>query len=285
MITHYYSLVKPGIVYGNALTAAAGFFIAAQGHIDVKLFLAMLLGVVLIVASGCVFNNYIDRDIDAKMERTKNRALVRGLISNRAAVIFGTCLGILGAAILFIFTNVLTAIVTLFGLFVYTVLYSILSKRNTMHSTLIGAVAGAVPPVAGYTAVIHTLDYGAVILFLILFTWQMPHALSIAIRRFNDYSAASIPVTPVARGIPTAKTHILAYIAVFSLASLALTPLGLTSYRYFWTLAVLEFLWLAMSVLGFWTNNDATWARKMFLYSLILIVVFCIAASLDATFQ
>jgi heme o synthase len=189
----YYRLCKPGIVYGNALVAAAGFAYAARGHIDWLLFLYMLLGLSLVIASACVFNNYFDRGIDAKMERTKNRPLVVGHISSAGALSFGTLLGIAGAMLLFFFTTLPAFAVAVFGWLVYVALYTPL-KHITPQALWVGAIAGATPPVVGYVAVTNSLDYTALWLFIFLFIWQVPHFLGIAAYRYDEYAAAGIPL-------------------------------------------------------------------------------------------
>ncbi|HEV7121336.1 MAG TPA: protoheme IX farnesyltransferase, partial [Candidatus Paceibacterota bacterium] len=149
----YYRLAKPGIVYGNALPAIAAFlFASTRSGFSLLLFVAMLIGLSGCIASACVINNVIDRDIDARMERTKARAIPMKRISVRNALIFAGALLVVGCAVLFLFTNLLTLAVTLFGVFVYLCLYTPL-KRISLHSTIVGAVAGAVPPVVGYVAV------------------------------------------------------------------------------------------------------------------------------------
>jgi len=280
ILRDYYALTKPGIIYGNALAAIAGFFIAVHKHVDFRICILMLLGISLIVASGCVFNNFIDRDIDAKMERTKNRPLVRGAVSPHNAIAFGIFLSLLGAATLY-FTNILTVAVAFFGLFIYVIVYSLWCKRNTLHATVIGAVAGAVPPIVGYTAVSHSLDLGALILFLILFTWQMPHAVAIAIRRLDDYKAAGIPVMPVALGIMPAKAQMLAYSVAFFIASTALGLAGYAGVMYLAGMAVAGSIWFALCLQGFWAKDEKTWAKKVFMFSLILILVFCALSALN----
>src|SRR6266513_5066162 len=117
MIKAYYLLTKPGIIYSNVLTAVGGFFLAAKGNINILLFLAMTFGIALVVASACVFNNYIDRGIDSKMARTKKRALVKKIISDGHALIYATILGILGFFLLLFYTNVLTAFIAFVGFF------------------------------------------------------------------------------------------------------------------------------------------------------------------------
>ena len=117
MIREFYSVTKPGIIFGNLITVAGGFFLASRGNIDFKLFIATLIGISLIIASGCVFNNYIDRDIDKLMERTKNRVLVQGLISAKAALIYAVILMLIGIIILSWQTNLLTVTIA-FGWFI-----------------------------------------------------------------------------------------------------------------------------------------------------------------------
>ena len=204
MIKTYYLLTKPGIIYGNSINTAGGFLLAAKGVIDPLLFLAALIGTAFVIGSACVFNNYIDREIDEKMARTKKRALVTGDIPVKNALIFGTLLGILGFLILFSYTNLLTGVIGVIGVVMYVVVYGYF-KRRTVHGTLIGSISGAIPPVAGYTAVTNLIDTGAILLFLILVFWQMPHFYAIAVYRIEDYKKAGIPVLSVVKGIPTTK--------------------------------------------------------------------------------
>jgi heme o synthase len=284
MIKDYHQLVKPGIVYSNTLAAAAGFFVAANSTISFPFFAAMLVGIATIIASGCVFNNYIDRDIDAVMKRTKNRPLVRGTISPHNALNYGIVLALVGSVCLY-FTNWLTLAVALFGLFMYAVVYSVWCKRHTLHATVIGAVSGAIPPVVGYTALTNSLDLGAWLLFLILFTWQIPHALAIAIRRYEDYRAANIPVMPVALGIMPAKAQILAYTCAFFLASIALSLTNYTGTLFLTVMAVLGILWFVRCLQGFWTKDDKQWAKQVFLFSLVILCAFCILCAIDFVIQ
>lgn len=281
MIKDYYRLTKPGIVYGNALTAAAGYFVGVHGAMDLAVFAWMLSGISLIIASGCVFNNVIDRDIDAVMERTKNRALVKGRISVPSALLFGSVLGILGTICL-AFTTVTAVTVALSGLFAYTVIYSLWCKRNTLHATIIGSVSGSVPPVVGYAAVVGSLDLAALILFLILFAWQMPHALAIAIRRIDDYRAAGIPVMPVALNPFAAKLQAFTYAAVFVVASVSLGIAGYAGGFYTVSMAILGIVWLILCAQGFRTSDDRKWAKRVFLFSLILLLAFCALTAFDA---
>lgn len=277
----YYSLTKPGIIRGNTITAIAGFFFASKGHIDFGLLLALAVGLSLIIASACVFNNYLDRDIDAKMARTKKRALVAGTISVQNALIYASLLGLLGSSILGIFTNMLAQIIALFGLFAYVILYSIV-KRYTLHSTVIGSISGAVPPVVGYTAVTDRFDHTALILFLILVFWQMPHFYAIAMYRREDYVAAKIPVLTVKRGMRAAKIQIMLYIAAFTAAAAALTKFSYGGYTYLAIAIILGLTWLGFGLKDFNRKDDKLWGRQMFHVSLAVITTLSIMISINA---
>lgn len=277
----YYYLTKPGIVYGNTITAAAGFLLAAQGAVNPSLFLATLAGIALIIASACVFNNYLDRGLDQKMARTKKRALVTGAISNAQALAFASVLGLVGTAILALYTNPLALGVTLGGFLVYVVLYGI-SKRRSVHGTLVGSIAGAAPITAGYLAASGRLDLGALLVFLILALWQMPHFYAIGIYRRTDYAAAKLPVLPVSQGVPAAKRAILVYLSGFAAAALTLSVTGVTGLVYATIMTILCLIWLKLAVAGLGTTDNEVWARQMFKVSLRVLLAFSLLISLDA---
>lgn len=281
-IKTYYSLTKPGVLYGNALTAAAGFLLASRGSIDLWLFVTLCVGITLVIASACVLNNYLDQDIDSKMARTKTRALVRGDIEGWKAVVFSAVLGVLGLIVLLLCTNLLVVAIGIAGFVDYVVLYGMLSKRLSIHGTLVGSISGAAPILAGYCAVTGVLDLGAVIVFAILFLWQMPEFYSIAIYRLKEYKAAHIPVMSVIKGVKNTKVQIVVYTFLFVVASLALTIFGYAGYSYFVVMAALGLYWLGLGVRGLNAKDDDAWARKMFRFSLVILLVFCAMISVDA---
>lgn len=277
----YYHLTKPGIIRGNALTAAAGFFLASKGHSNWRLFLETLAGISLVIASACVLNNYIDRGIDAKMARTKKRALVSGAISARNALAYASVLGLAGALVLAVYTNVLTVAAGLVGFVFYIVFYG-LSKRHSIYGTLIGSVSGATPPVAGYLAVTNHFDTAALLLFLILVCWQMPHFYAIALYRLKDYTAAGLPVLPAKKDSRTVKLHMLLYVLAFVAAAVLLFVFGYTGYVYLASVIILGSAWLWLCLQGYKAEDDKLWARRMFLFSLLAITVLCIVISASA---
>jgi len=280
-LKHFIQITKPGIIFGNVLSVAGGFFLASKGHVDIGLFLAAVIGTSLVVASGCVFNNCIDRDIDVKMERTKNRVLVQGLVSLKLALIYATVLGVVGVGLLYTKANALAALFAVIGFVIYVGFYSLYLKRRSVHGTLVGSLSGAMPPVIGYVAVTNTFDLAALTLLVMFSLWQMPHSYAIAIFRFNDYRAASIPVLPVKRGIRVAKRHILIYILAFLLATLMLTFGGYAGLNYLAVAAAMGMYWLYMAWTGYKAKDDTVWARKLFVFSIFTITALSVAMSLD----
>lgn len=272
IFSRYYRLTKPGIIKGNLFTATAGFLLASGSDIDLAALAATLAGVAFVIGSGCVCNNVIDRDIDKKMARTKKRELVEGTISVRSALVFAALLGLAGFGLLAAYANWLTVAIGLTGMLFYVVVYAI-GKRASTWGTVIGSVSGAIPPVAGYTAASGGLDGGALILFLMLTFWQMPHFYAIAMYRLKDYTAAGIPVLPAVKGMRTTKIYILLYVVAFTLAAAALTVFGYTGYAYLGVMVLLGVLWFAKGLQGFKAEDDVKWARMMFGYSLLVITV------------
>lgn len=274
VLKSYLMLTKPGIILGNALTAATGFVLTAAPF-NLSLFLAMLGGLASIIGASCIVNNYIDRMADAKMHRTRFRALARGIVPPQSALLFACCLMMLGAFILAFCTNLLALIVALLGVFVYVVPYSFL-KYRTPHVTLIGSIAGAAPPVVGYTSMTGALDSASMILFLTIVLWQMPHFYAIAVYRMQEYAAAGIPVLPLKKGLRATKMQMLYYIVAFTLVASLLTFFDYTSSAFLLIMLICSAGWFLLALKGFNTSNDSRWARQMFIFSLIVINLFCL---------
>jgi protoheme IX farnesyltransferase len=271
------------VVFGNLLTAAAGFLLAAsiQHHFDITVFYGVLVGTGLVIACGCVANNYIDRSLDRKMSRTRKRASVTGEIPLRTGIIYSVILGLTGFLILAVYTNWLTFGVGALGLFFYLVMYSV-GKRRSVWGTVIGSVSGATPILAGYTAVTGQIDAGAVTLFLIMTFWQMPHFYTIAMYRFKDYQAAGLPVLPIKKGMEATKLQIIGFVIAFMAATTALSILGYTGYIFALVMASLGIFWLWRGVSGFKAQDDIAWGKSMFLYSLNVLVALSVMVAVGA---
>ncbi|KHN67003.1 protoheme IX farnesyltransferase [Acinetobacter calcoaceticus] len=283
MLKKYLFLTKPGILFGNFITTLGGFFLAAQGSIDILLLLLTLLGTTLVVASGCVVNNVIDQDIDTQMQRTQNRALVKKTISPTVALIYAFVLGLIGFSILWFGVNAYAFLFAIIGFIVYVGFYSLWTKRTSIHQTVIGSISGASPPVIGYTAVTHHFDVAALLLFLAYALWQMPHSWAIAIYRFDDYKNAGIPILPVARSIYRTKVECVIYILLFAAVLNGLYCFGYTNIFFLVTFNALTAYWFYLSIIGFKAENDQLWAKRFFLYSVILITL--LSLSFSFTYQ
>jgi protoheme IX farnesyltransferase len=279
-LNRYYRLTKPGIVYSNAMTAVAGFLFATNGHVKFWHLIFLIFGTSLVIASACVFNNYIDRDIDSKMARTKKRATVTGKISPSAVIIYASALGILGFLIL-TKTNWLTFAIGVAAFISYVALYGV-AKRRSIHGTLVGTIPGGASLVAGYTAALNRLDVGALILFLIMVFWQMAHFYSIAIFRLNDYRKAGLPVMPVVKGVKITKLQIVLYVFAFVIAVVDLSFLGYSGLSFLFVMSGLSIFWLFKGIDGFKVKSDKKWARSMFGFSLVVLLVFSIMISLNS---
>lgn len=279
MIKNYYLLTKPGIIYGNSLSVIAGFLLASKGIFEPSLFVATLIGISLVIASGCAINNYIDRDIDQKMERTRNRALVKKRIPVRDALIFASLLAFFGFGTLYNFTNSLATFIAFIGFFFYVVMYTFF-KRQSVHGTVIGSISGAVPPVVGYTAVTNNFDVAALLLFILLVLWQMPHFYSIALFRLKDYTATGLPILPVVKGTHVTKIYIICYIIAFIITIPLLTYFNYTGRIYLILMLLLSFSWLLLGIIGFRAKDVTMWAKKMFRFSLVVLLALCVMISI-----
>ena len=276
----YLSLTKPGIIFGNIITFLGGYFLDFHGYFDFISFVASLVGMALVIACGCVINNFVDRDIDRLMQRTKERLCAQGLISCKFAMSYAFLLGVVGFGLLYWAGGLLTGLIALFGLFFYVVIYTLWLKRSSIHGTLVGGVSGAIPPVVGYSAYTGHLGSAALILFLILFVWQIPHSYAINIFRFEDYKAAHIPVLPVKKGLGFAKVVMLVFVIAFLLISPQLYIVGHATVLYGLIAVMLGLVWVLYCLIGFWSKNDGQWAKRIFFISIINIMVLSLAMAI-----
>ena len=277
-LSEYYYLTKPGIVYANVMTAAAGYLLASKWHIDWLTFAALLGGTALVIASACTFNNYLDRNIDKKMLRTKKRAIVSGAISGQSALLYASCLSVLGFVLLS-FTTRLTVILGAAAIVSYVVLYG-LAKRHSIHGTLVGTLPGAAPLVAGYATVSGQLNLALLLLFLIMVCWQMAHFYAIAINHQQDYAAAGLPVWPVKKGVASTKKAIKLYAIGFIIALILLRIFGYVGNIFTIIMVGLGLSWLYLITWRLNGQIERLWAKKVFLYSLVVLLVLSVMLSL-----
>ena len=209
--SQYYQLTKPKVVYLIVFTAIVGMLLAAEGLPPLDIFVFGSIGIGLAAASGAAINHVVDEHIDRVMERTRNRPLASGHVDQASALIFALSIGVLGLTILVVFVNLLTAVLTLFSLVGYALIYTMYLKRATPQNIVLGGAAGAAPPLLGWCAVTGTVGTEALLLFLIIFVWTPPHFWALAIRRREEYAKADIPMLPVTHGVAFTKIQILLY--------------------------------------------------------------------------
>ena len=275
----YLQLIKPGITLSNTMTAAAGSLLASsQFGFSWATFLGVLGGVALIIASACVVNNMLDRDIDVRMKRTKGREIAAGNIELPIAALYATVLGLLGLWALYVYTNQMTVFLGIISYVWYVVIYSI-AKRTTPLSTAIGAVCGALPPMAGYVAVAGHIDMTAWALFWVLMIWQLPHFYAIAIFRENDYRLAGLPVWSVMLGAESTKAQILFWVVVFTFVIGLPTVMGATGFIYLAVMLLLSLYWLGQGIWYYRRETTERWSKRMFGISLIVLLAFCAVIS------
>ena len=207
----YLELTKPRIVILLVFTCVTGMVVASRGVPDLSILLATILGGTLSAAGASAINQYVDRDMDAKMNRTARRPIPSGRVQPLNALIFGIALLAWSVLILLVFVNLLAAGLALFGALYYVILYTMILKRNTVVNIVIGGAAGAIPVLVGWAAVTNSLSPEAFILFAIVFYWTPPHSWALAIMVNKDYAAANVPMMPVARGEDTTRIQILLY--------------------------------------------------------------------------
>lgn len=274
----YLQLAKPGIIFGNLITLTGGFLLATHREIGfdyLPLFVYVMIGVALMIAAGCVFNNIYDKDIDSSMTRTQKRPLVTGDISVIQATIYGSILLILSCLVLYYLVNLLTLLIIIIGFIVYVGIYTV-SKRLTIHATVLGGISGAIPPVAGYTAVVNTLDYNALALFLILFFWQIPHSYAIAILYMDDYKKVKLPMLPIVKGIAYTKKIMLFYLALFVVSCALPAVLGSADLFSFVVCMLVALFWLYKSIQSYKNDVDRVFAKTVFKFSIIVITAICL---------
>ena len=216
----YLALCKPRIVAMIVFTAIVGMFLAAPGMVPLDVLICASAGIWLAASSAAVINQLVDQKIDSGMLRTRRRPLVQGRVSAASAVMFAFVLGAASMLILVLYVNVLTAVLSLFSLIGYGFIYSMYLKRATPQNIVIGGIAGAAPPVLGWTAVTNQLDPNALLLFLIIFAWTPPHFWSLAVYRKKEYEKVAIPMLPVTHGVEFTRRYILLYTVVLFIVSL-----------------------------------------------------------------
>ncbi|WP_018982263.1 heme o synthase [Salinimonas chungwhensis] len=276
----YYELTKPRVVMLLLLTALVGMCLASDSWISATVLVTGLLGIGLLASSAAVINHVVDHRIDSIMARTFNRPVAKGRIPVAKAIYFAIALGVTGFFILSVWVNALTAWLTLASLVGYAGVYTMFLKRATPQNIVIGGLAGAAPPLLGWTAVTGSIHAHALLLVLIIYTWTPPHFWALAIHRERDYAKANVPMLPVTHGISFTKTWILGYTLLLMLVGFMPYLVGMSALIYLVGATVLNLIFVGYAwKLKF--NDEPGWAMKTFRFSIIHLMVLFVVLLLD----
>ncbi|MBF0538599.1 MAG: protoheme IX farnesyltransferase [Nitrospirae bacterium] len=264
-------LTKPGIVLLVLIVALAGMYMGQRGLPSPCLVSVTLVALALATGGSAVLNNFIDRDIDRLMHRTRGRPIPQGRIHPDSALAFGLALLALSICTLLLFVNAISAALTSLSAFIYVIPYTLMMKKKTHLVTHVGSITGALPPVIGYTAVKGVIELEAVVMFAIMFLWQHPHFWAYAIKYKDDYHRAGIPVLPLSKGVRTTMLKTLIYTIVLLPVSLLPYFLNMSGVFYLVLALILGVLYIFLALRAYLSGNDN--GKVLFIYSIVYISV------------
>lgn len=276
----YLELCKPNVVLVMIVTSAIGMFMAVPGMVPVDILVLGNLGIALCAASAATINHLVDRRIDLKMARTLNRPIAKGRVGSSQALTFSFVLGVAGMAILLVYINALTAWLTMASLLGYAVVYTLYLKRATPQNIVIGGLAGAAPPLLGWTAVTNDVHGYGLLLVLIVFIWTPPHFWALALHRKDEYAKADVPMLPVTHGEHYTKVHILLYTLLLIIVTVMPYLTGMSGWLYLLGALVLGggFLYWAIVLL---VSDKPNLGMATFKYSIVYLLALFIIMLVD----
>lgn len=280
LLQDLYQITKPKVVAMLVITAIVGMVLSQPSLPNLGLMLVASIGIGLLSAAAAALNHVVDQNIDAKMARTHNRPLARGSLSNQAAVVFSLILAFAGFVMLYAFVNPLTAWLTLASLFGYAVVYTLVLKRVTPQNIVIGGLAGAMPPLLGWTSITGELHPHAYFLVMIIFTWTPPHFWALAIFREKDYARAKVPMLPVTHGVEFTKQAVFLYTLLLFVVCLLPYLVGMTGLVYLTSAVVLNLIFLRYAYL-LKIKQQKNFAYETFKFSIWHLLWLFIALLLD----
>ena len=281
ILRSYYHLCKPNVVFMMLITSLIGSLLATNGsNFNPLLILISLIGIGLCAASAAAINQVVDQKVDANMSRTSERPIPQGEISSSKAISFAIVIGLIGYAILYRYVNALTAYLTIASLIGYAIIYTVFLKRATPQNIVIGGLAGAAPPLLGWSSITGSIDPNALLLVLIIFAWTPPHFWALAIHRKDEYAKENIPMLPVTHGISFTKLQIILYTIIMLLVSLFPYFVMMSGVFYLFSALVLGsiFLWYAFRLYG---DDSNSLAMPTFQYSIYYIFLIFLALLID----
>ena len=276
----YVELCKPRVVALMLLTVVVGMYLATPGWVSLVTLSESLLGIGLCAGSAAAINHLVDKRIDAIMLRTQKRPVAHGRISVTQAFWFALIMGAIGLLVLACWVNVLTAVLTFISIIGYAGIYTGYLKRATSQNIVIGGLAGAAPPLLGWTAVANQLDPQALLLVLIIFTWTPPHFWALAIYRFEDYKHAEIPMLPVTHGIRYTKLNVLLYTILLLVVTVLPFAVGMSGWFYWAGALLLGARYLYWTIILYRTDQ-AIVAMRTFRFSIIYLMLLFVFLLID----
>ena len=280
LLKSYYHLCKPNVVYMMLICAFVGMLLAEQTVSSYSYLFIALIGIALCAASAAAINQVVDREADASMTRTDQRPLPKGNLSVLHASIFAFVIGLIGALILYFYVNFLTMILTIGSLIGYAFIYTVYLKRATPQNIVIGGLAGAAPPLLGWSSVSNTIDPFALLLVLIIFVWTPPHFWALAIYRKEEYAKESIPMMPVTHGVAFTKLQIVLYTIILFIVSVLPYVVLMSGIIYLVSALVLSTIFLYYSINLFYSDDNQD-AMNTFQYSIYYIFLIFLALLVD----
>ena len=280
LLRSYYELCKPNVVYMMLICAFVGMLLAEESVSSFGYLFVSLTGIAFCAASAAAVNQVIDRNTDASMTRTDQRPLPQGELSPTHASLFALIIGILGALILYLYVNTLTMILTLSSLVGYAFIYTVYLKRATPQNIVIGGLAGAAPPLLGWSSITNTIDPYALLLVLIIFVWTPPHFWALAIYRKDEYAKESIPMLPVTHGVAFTKLQIVLYTIILFIVSVLPYVVLMSGEIYLFSALILSTIFLYYSINLYFSNNDED-AMSTFQFSIYYIFLIFLALLID----
>ena len=280
LIRSYYLLCKPNVVYMMLICALVGMLLAEDSVSSISNIIVALVGIALCSGSAAAINQVIDRNADAAMTRTDKRPLPQGELSVFHASSFAFVIGVLGALVLYVYINTLTMVLTLASLIGYAFIYTVYLKRATPQNIVIGGLAGAAPPLLGWTAISNTIDPYALLLVLIIFVWTPPHFWALAIYRKEEYAKESIPMLPVTHGVAFTKLQIVLYTIILFIVSVLPYIVLMSGFVYLISAIVLSSIFMYYSIKLYFSDDDAV-AMKTFNFSIYYIFLIFVALLCD----
>ena len=280
ILREFIVLTKPRVNLLIMFTAIVGMLLAHQGALDYELILFASIGIGLAASAAAIINHVVDQKIDSIMDRTKSRPLVNGSIKPLHAIYFALFLSITSITMLYLLVNALTALLTFLSIIIYSVIYSVYLKNLTSQNIVIGGIAGAMPPLLGWTSITNQIEPFPLVLFLIIFLWTPPHFWALAVYKYEDYKKADIPMLPVTHGRDFARLHIFLYSILLFCITLFPYILGLSGFIYL-TGVVLIGLKFVIDSYSLMISKSASEAIALFKYSITYLAVLFALLLLD----